>query len=93
MQTIASTAPQINSGIAATVFAFCNAADPPDYHSREWWVRQSLIDGTDWQSIGEAALAALGVAGIIEPAPTPEDPAWEPWREAAREYHGERSKR
>jgi hypothetical protein len=33
-------------------------------HDREWWARQSLIDRTDWQSIGEAAAALLATVGL-----------------------------
>ena len=35
-----------------------------DIHGREWWARQSVIDRTDWQSIGEAAAALLASVGL-----------------------------
>jgi hypothetical protein len=73
-------------------------------HDREWWARQSLIDGTDWQSIGEAVFAVLRDHGFVD-ARQDEGPqaqesgeasgAWlaPSWREAAVDYHTNRADR
>ena len=74
-------------------------------HDRAWWARQSLIDGTDWQSIGEAALAVLRQYGFLcldarqgegpkaQEAEKAVSEAWNApsWREAALDYHKSRS--
>ena len=71
-----------------------------DIHGREWWARQSLIDGTDWHSIGEAVLAVLCQHGFLD-AQQGEGPkaqqseSWlaPSWREAAVDYHKNRAGR
>jgi hypothetical protein len=69
-------------------------------HDRAWWARQSLTDGTDWHSIGEAALAVLRQHGFLD-AQQGEGPkaqqseAWlaPSWREAAVDYQKNRAGR
>jgi hypothetical protein len=73
-------------------------------HGREWWARQSLVDGTDWQSIGEAVLAVLRQHGFFDvrqgEGPKAQErgeasEAWcaPSWREAAVDYHKNRAGR
>jgi hypothetical protein len=38
--------------------------------SREQWAEQSIIDGSDWQSLGRAALDVLIAAGVVELGPS-----------------------
>jgi len=37
---------------------------PTAARTREWWLRQSQIDGTTWESLGRAAARALWRAGL-----------------------------
>jgi hypothetical protein len=49
---------------------------PDDDHAgglgltREQWAEQSIIDGTDWQTLTQAALNVLVAAGIVELEPS-----------------------
>ncbi len=43
---------------------------PEPIRDRGWWSEESLRVGTDWVSIGQAALEMLAAAGIIERAPS-----------------------
>jgi hypothetical protein len=57
MELITDRAPARNSDSPSPTAA-------ADIHDREWWARQSVIDRTDWQSIGEAAAALLAAVGL-----------------------------
>jgi len=60
-----------------------------------WWAAEAIRTGTDWSGVVVAALDLIVAAGIVEP-PHPETiTPWDApsWREAAAEYHRDRSGR
>jgi hypothetical protein len=67
----------------------------PAAHDRAWWTKEAVRTGTDWSGLVAAALERMIAAGIIE-QPEPETiTPWDApsWREAAAEYHRDRSGR
>jgi hypothetical protein len=42
--------------------AFFEPCDRPAYHDRAWWLQESLRQGTDWQTLAEAAATVLADA-------------------------------
>ena len=77
---------------SATVATALISTAPED---REWWAEEAAHSGADWLGVVAAALELIVAAGIIE-QPHPETiTPWDapPWREAAAEYHRDRSGR
>ena len=64
-------------------------------HDETWWAAEAVRTGTDWSGVVAAALELIVAVGIVE-QPQPETiTPWDalPWREAAAEYHRDRSGR
>src|SRR5262245_3422042 len=63
-------------------------------HDREWWAEEAVRAATDWSGVVETAIEMMAAAGIVEPHPETITPWDAPsWREAATEYHRDRSGR
>jgi hypothetical protein len=64
-------------------------------HDREWWAEEAVRAGTDWSGLVAAALEMMIAAVIIEQPEPKTITAWDgpSWREAAAEYHRDRSGR
>jgi hypothetical protein len=60
---------------------------------RAWWAAEAARTGTDWRSLADAVLEMLVAAGIVEQPQLETITPWDapPWREAAVEYHRDRS--
>src|SRR5262245_28831698 len=64
-------------------------------HDREWWAEEAVRASTDRSGLVAAAVEMMVAAGMVEqPKPETITPSDAPsWREAAAEYHRDRSGR
>src|SRR5262245_60723826 len=61
-------------------------------HDRAWWAEEAAHTGSDWPSVIDTAIEMMAAGGILKPEPQIMSPWDAPsWREAATEYHRDRS--
>jgi hypothetical protein len=86
--SVAAASPTI---APAAPFAVVSSA----VHDREWWAEETVRAGTDWPGVVDGAFTMLIAAGLIKQPAAGTTTAWDApsWRQAAADYHRNRSGR